>query len=57
MIYFQPQMDVMGKRPVWLEDIFPLVSIFFDMGEMNSITRNLKFFWRRYDVHLVVIFF
>ena len=25
MMYLQSRLDVMGKRPIWLEDILPLV--------------------------------
>ena len=51
IMYLQPRLDVMGKHPVWTEEIFPLVDN-FDMGEMGSSTRNFKLFWRRHDICL-----
>ena len=48
-MYLHPHLDVMGKRPVWLE-YFPTCIRNFDMGEMGSGTRNTKIFWRRHDI-------
>ena len=56
MIYLQPRLDVMGKRPIWLEVILPLFSKKNETGKMGSGARNLKFFWFRHYIWMVVVF-